>query len=73
MVRTFEQRNLIEEGKFTNTEGVFLVFEGFCGIYMNKPNSKPKKDEFGRIITEKTNTEDEEGKAAEELPLPQTK
>jgi len=52
MVRTFEQRNLIEEGKFTNKDGVFIVFEGFCGIYMCKRKPKQKTDEFGRVINE---------------------
>jgi len=33
MVRTFEQRSLIEEGEFINREGIYMVFEGFCGIY----------------------------------------
>ena len=33
MVRTFEQKSLIEEGKFVNEEGVYMVFDGFCGIY----------------------------------------
>ena len=33
MIRTFEQRSLIEEGQFINREGIYMVFDGFCGIY----------------------------------------
>ena len=40
MVRTFEQKDLLTEGQFTNTTGVYLVFEGFCGIYMSKKKAK---------------------------------
>lgn len=47
---------MIEEGKFTNKDGVYLVFEGFCGIFMKKKKEKPKIDKFGRAI-ETHNTE----------------
>jgi hypothetical protein len=33
MTRTFEQRVLIEEDKFVNKDGVYMVFDGQCGIY----------------------------------------
>ena len=36
MVRTFEQKNLTEQGKFVNTDGVYMVFDGFCGVYKKK-------------------------------------
>ena len=60
MVRTFEQRDLITEGQFTNTDGIYLVFEGFCGIYMKKQKAKPKTDEFGRDVTVEAVTVDDQ-------------
>lgn len=33
MTRTFEQRILVEEDKFINRDGVYMVFDGECGIY----------------------------------------
>ena len=36
MIRTFEQRSLIEEGQFVNRDGIYMVFDGFCGIYQQK-------------------------------------
>ena len=43
MVRTFEQKNLTEEGKFINTEGIYILFEGFCGVYKKKECDPMKK------------------------------
>ena len=52
MVRTFEQKSLIEEGKFVNKEGVYMVFDGFCGIYQQKKKPLVKIDAFGKEIDE---------------------
>ena len=50
MVRTFEQKNLIEEGQFINTDGVYMVFEGFCGFYEQKKAPVIKINAFGKEI-----------------------
>ena len=63
MVRTFEQKNLIEEGKFINTDGVYMVFEGFCGFYEQKKAPVIKINAFGKEILQ-TEEDDEENKEA---------
>ena len=60
MVRTFEQKNLIEEGEFINKEGIYVVFEGFCGIYQKKKEPLPKIDAFGKQVVETTESVEEE-------------
>ena len=65
MVRTFEQKNLIEEDQFINKDGVYMVFEGFCGIYMNKKEPLVQVDAFGKDIvptSDKALESDEETK-----------
>lgn len=62
MVRTFEQRNLIEEGKFINKQGIYMVFEDFCGIYQNKKKQGPKIDAFGKEIIDEEEKDEEEYK-----------
>jgi len=32
-MRTFEVKNLIGEDRFLNEDYIYMVFEGFCGIY----------------------------------------
>ena len=34
---------MTEEGKFINTEGVYILFEGFCGVYKKKDSDPMKK------------------------------
>ena len=57
MVRTFEQRSLIEEGKFVNKTGIYMVFEDFCGFYQNKKKPLPKIDAFGKEIIDEEELE----------------
>lgn len=54
MVRTFEQRSLIEEGQFINRDGIYMVFEGFCGIYQQKKKPLHKVDAFGKDIIDQS-------------------
>lgn len=35
-----------------NREGVYMVFEGFCGIYETKKKPLLKKDAFGKEIVD---------------------
>ena len=41
-----------------------MVFEGFCGIYERKKKPLPKKDAFGKDITEESQVVEEETKDA---------
>lgn len=54
MVRTFEQRSLIEEGEFINKDGIYMVFDGFCGIYQQKRQPLVQIDAFGKVIIEES-------------------
>lgn len=45
-----------------NKEGVYMVFEGFCGIYEKKKKPLPKKDAFGKEIMDRDQENEEESK-----------